>query len=181
MPEESIYENHRLTRRGMEQVIAENGSVLYKGRVLTRVEHLPSEAELSTGDPERAATVRAALDRQIAALQADRASLETPQTLARPQADQADQAAQDGADAAKALAARDPGETKSDAEARALAVGTAPAERRESTATADSPAVGATPEPGVKDNPAVGQGPDAGTRDTGDENQARGSKGSKGK
>lgn len=48
-----------LTRAGMEQVIREGGSVLHNGRVIGRVEALPSDADLAVGD-EQATT--AALD-----------------------------------------------------------------------------------------------------------------------
>lgn len=40
-------ERGRLTRAGMENIIAGGGSVLHDGHILQRLEHLPSEAELA--------------------------------------------------------------------------------------------------------------------------------------
>lgn len=48
-----------LTREDMEQVIRGGGSILHKGQHLTRIEHLPTEADLAEGD---AAASQAALD-----------------------------------------------------------------------------------------------------------------------
>lgn len=68
-----------LSRQEMERIIVqERGSVLYKGRIISRVEEIPSDAELAEGDPEREAAVRDALDAQIAALTAQRDRLGTP-------------------------------------------------------------------------------------------------------
>jgi hypothetical protein len=59
-----------LTRSQMEQVIKDGGSVLHGGRIITRMEHLPTDADLAVGNPEQEAAVAAALEAQIAALQA---------------------------------------------------------------------------------------------------------------
>lgn len=61
-----------LTRQQMEQAIKNGGSVLYGGRLITRTEHLPSDADLAEGNPEQEAAAAAALEAQIAALQAQR-------------------------------------------------------------------------------------------------------------
>ena len=53
----------------MEQVIVRGGSVSYKGRVISRMQDLPSEAELSVGDPVRADQAIDRLQAQIDALQ----------------------------------------------------------------------------------------------------------------
>lgn len=51
--------NTTLSRADMEEVIRSGGSVLHKGQHLTRLEHLPSEADLADGD---SAATQAALD-----------------------------------------------------------------------------------------------------------------------
>lgn len=68
--------NGKLTREGMEQAINEGGSVMLPdGPPITRMEDLPSAAELAKGDAEQEKQVAAALDSQIAVLSAQRASL----------------------------------------------------------------------------------------------------------
>jgi hypothetical protein len=59
-----------LSRNQMEQVIRSGGSVLHGGRILTKPEHLPTDADLAVGNPEQEALAAAALEAQIAALQA---------------------------------------------------------------------------------------------------------------
>jgi hypothetical protein len=64
-----------LSRGEMEAAIAEGGSVLYGGHLISRVQDLPSAADLARGNPEQEAAAAAALEAQIAALQAQRAQL----------------------------------------------------------------------------------------------------------
>lgn len=64
-----------LTRNEMEQVIVVGGSVLFQGRLIGRVQDLPTDADLAKGNPEQEAHAAAALDAQIAALQTQRARL----------------------------------------------------------------------------------------------------------
>jgi hypothetical protein len=59
----------------MVAIIAAGGSVLYKGRVLSRVQDLPTAAALAKGDAVREKATADALDAQIAALQAQRSTL----------------------------------------------------------------------------------------------------------
>jgi hypothetical protein len=63
-----------MTRAQMEAVIAEGGSVLHQGRIISRAAHLPTEAELAQTDAEKA-DASASLQAQIAALQAQVAQL----------------------------------------------------------------------------------------------------------
>lgn len=65
-----------LSRAEMESVIAGGGSVLYDGHTLTRVEQLPSAAQLAAGDPAKEAEATADLQAQIAELQAQLATLQ---------------------------------------------------------------------------------------------------------
>jgi len=67
-----------LTRKEMEQVITDGGSVLHEGVLHTHVQTLPDEADLAVGDETRMQEARDALDRQMASLAAQRAKLETP-------------------------------------------------------------------------------------------------------
>jgi predicted flap endonuclease-1-like 5' DNA nuclease len=67
-----------LTRPEMEQVIANGGSVLHSGRLLTRVEHLPTAADLAKGDPAAETVAANALKPQIADLQAQLNKLAAP-------------------------------------------------------------------------------------------------------
>lgn len=66
------------TRADLEQVIIQGGSVRYKGRIIKRVQDLPSDAELAGGDPQREATALADIDAQIARLQNERTRLIKP-------------------------------------------------------------------------------------------------------
>src|SRR5689334_6019815 len=73
-----------LSRTDMERVIQSGGSVLHGGRILTKLEHLPTEADLAVGNPEQEAVAAAALEAQIAALQAQYDRLtqaKTPRTV----------------------------------------------------------------------------------------------------
>lgn len=67
-----------MTRDEMVAVHQRGESVLFRGRLITRPEDLPSEADLSKGDPAKEAAAREALDDQIRALQATRDSLAAP-------------------------------------------------------------------------------------------------------
>lgn len=59
-----------LSRDQMEQVIRSGGSVLHGGRLIGRVEQLPTDADLARGNPAQEALAAQALEAQIAALQA---------------------------------------------------------------------------------------------------------------
>lgn len=62
------YEDHRLTLEGMQQVLAEGGTVLHQGHVLQTPAHLPKASELTYGNAEREQAVKSALEKQIADL-----------------------------------------------------------------------------------------------------------------
>jgi hypothetical protein len=61
----------------MEQIIIQGGSVSIGGKVISRVQDLPSETSLATNDPEALKTVIAGIDTQIAALQKQRKQAES--------------------------------------------------------------------------------------------------------
>lgn len=65
----------KLSRRDMEDVIKQGGSVMYKGQVLTHVGHLPPEADLVAGDEEAEKRVAEELQRQRDAIDAQLAKL----------------------------------------------------------------------------------------------------------
>jgi hypothetical protein len=65
-----------LTRDDMARVLANGGSVLYGGRLITRERDLPSAADLAGDDPVQQARAQAALQQQIAALQEQVAQLQ---------------------------------------------------------------------------------------------------------
>jgi hypothetical protein len=69
-----------ISRAQMERAIREGGSVLYGGRVISRAEQLPSEAELAQGDPDAEAEAQANLQAQMAALQAQMERLQASST-----------------------------------------------------------------------------------------------------
>jgi hypothetical protein len=73
-----------LSRADMERVIKDGGSVLHRGILHTRVETLPTEADLAEGDPAREQAAREALDAQIAALTAQRSRLDQAQPGPNP-------------------------------------------------------------------------------------------------
>jgi hypothetical protein len=92
LPED--YKEGRLTRKGMERVIAQGGSVLHGGQLHTSVQTLPSEAVLAKGDEQAEALARDNLIRQRQAIDSQLASLGAPgQTKlaghARPEHDDA--------------------------------------------------------------------------------------------
>lgn len=68
-----------MTRAQMEAVIAGGGSVLHGGKLYTRVEHLPSEAELAQGDPAAEQAAAARLQEEIVRLQEQVARLSAGQ------------------------------------------------------------------------------------------------------
>lgn len=59
-----------LSRSEMEQAINAGGSVLYGGRLYTRIADLPNDAQLAAGDPEKETAAANAMQQQIATLQA---------------------------------------------------------------------------------------------------------------
>jgi hypothetical protein len=68
-----------LNRKQMEQAIAEGGSVLYEGQVITRAEDLPTEAALAKGDPAKEQAAAADLQARISAMEAELATLRKEQ------------------------------------------------------------------------------------------------------
>lgn len=87
-----------LTRDEMIAVIQGGGSVLYQGRTISSLAHLPSAAELAQGDPAKEAEATAELQAQIAQLQQQLATLQ-PSAPAKP---------------SKKKASSDPAETSDD-------------------------------------------------------------------
>jgi len=65
-----------LSRAEMEQIIIQGGSVSIDGRVISRVQDLPSAADLASGDPKAEQTTLKDIDRQILALQKQRKQIE---------------------------------------------------------------------------------------------------------
>lgn len=66
---------HALSRNAMLQHIQEGRSILYNNQILSRVEQVPSEAELAKGDPEAEKLARANLAQRKADLAAESALL----------------------------------------------------------------------------------------------------------
>ncbi len=66
-----MYENHKLTRKGMEQIVQGGGSVLHKGQLFTTVAQLPTEAELAKGNPLAERAAEQDLKRRLAETQAE--------------------------------------------------------------------------------------------------------------
>lgn len=64
-----------LTRKEMERVLAEGGSVLYKGAIITNAAELPSVADIAQGDPAQEAAAKSDLEKQVKDLQAQLATL----------------------------------------------------------------------------------------------------------
>lgn len=58
------YVNGQLTLKGMKQVLAEGGSVSYRGHLITSTEGLPPESALVASDPAAIARVRIGLTAQ---------------------------------------------------------------------------------------------------------------------
>lgn len=65
----------KLTRAGMEHVIRSGGSVVHEGKVYSKMEHLPSEADLAKGDADAEAAALENINRQRAQLDAQEAQL----------------------------------------------------------------------------------------------------------
>lgn len=63
-----------LSRKQMEETIAGGGSVLHEGRIITRMENLPSAASLARTDEEKSAAA-SDLESRIAALEKEKAEL----------------------------------------------------------------------------------------------------------
>ncbi|MHC5541214.1 hypothetical protein ACYOEI_23580, partial [Singulisphaera rosea] len=68
----------RRRRSEMEEIIRSGGSIMHEGQVITRVEDLPTDADLAEGDPELEASTLEDIDSQIAKLNAQRDRLKTP-------------------------------------------------------------------------------------------------------
>lgn len=73
-----------LTRSQMEQVIANGGSVLHGGKIITRVMDLPTDADLAVGDPNRETQIANDLQQQIDHLQAQMERLQAGKQKAAP-------------------------------------------------------------------------------------------------
>lgn len=86
-----------ISRAAMVAAIKEGGSVHYKGALITRLENLPSEAELAVGDPVQEQQALTDLQKEIAGLEARKAALQA-------QANQQAQVSQQAADADKSAA-----------------------------------------------------------------------------
>jgi hypothetical protein len=71
--------NGRLTRAGMERALRQNGSVLYRDRIIERAEELPDEADLVKHDERQKEALAASFDAQIAELTRQRAKLDHPE------------------------------------------------------------------------------------------------------
>lgn len=84
-----------ISRAAMVAAIKEGGSVHYKGALITRLENLPSEAELAVGDPAQEQQALTDLQKEIAGLEARKAALQS-------QVSQQAQANQQAADASAA-------------------------------------------------------------------------------
>ena len=75
-----------MTHEEMEAVIDQGGSVIYEGVIYSTKESLPTDAELTEGDPAKEAAAAEALDKQIAALEAAKASIgKVKSTTRRPE------------------------------------------------------------------------------------------------
>ena len=64
-----------MTHEEMEAVIDQGGSVIYQGVIYSTKESLPSDAELTEGDPAKEAAAAEAIDKQIAALESLKAGI----------------------------------------------------------------------------------------------------------
>lgn len=67
-----------LTRPQMEAIINRRESVLYRGRIINRLEDLPSAADLAAGDTVATTALAQDIDAQIARLTLERAKLASP-------------------------------------------------------------------------------------------------------
>lgn len=124
----------RLTRKDMEETVRRGESVMYDGQIITKVEELPDDAVLASGDADREAEVRTAIDAQIMTLMAQRNRLGT----AGPGAAQSSQRGVGGP--AAIPPAGDPGSAENAARAGTAGPSDPPAESR-----APAPAVAGQP------------------------------------
>jgi hypothetical protein len=103
------YQGGKLTRQGMESVIASGGSVMHGGKVITRIEHLPDEADLAQGDEQATQQALDGLAAQRAQLDAQEQKLLASRGRAKENAkaqQQANKAAQHAAGGKGGAAAR---------------------------------------------------------------------------
>lgn len=72
----------KLTRAGMESVLQRGGSVLFNSRTISRLDQLPSEAEVAKGDADQERAARSRLKERQRALDEEMAILngKTPVT-----------------------------------------------------------------------------------------------------
>lgn len=63
--------------RHMEEVIADERSVMHNGQILSSLEQLPSEADLAAGDPAKEAEAKANYQAEIERLQGELAKLQS--------------------------------------------------------------------------------------------------------
>jgi hypothetical protein len=73
----------KLTRHGMEEAIRNGGSVIHNGVVVSRLDQLPSEAELAQGDTAAENAALSSLDDRQAALDRERALITSRRTPAK--------------------------------------------------------------------------------------------------
>lgn len=74
------YENGQLTYEGMQAVLAEGGSVLYGGKVVTSAHELPSQVDLVRGKADQEKALEDHLDAEIGKLTAQKAKLKAPES-----------------------------------------------------------------------------------------------------
>jgi hypothetical protein len=82
----------QLTRTEMEAIIRGGGSISLGGRIVSRIDQLPSAAQLAGNDPAALAATVDDLEAQIKALQAQQKQVKAAQAKAEKEA--AEQAAQ---------------------------------------------------------------------------------------
>src|SRR5262245_34963989 len=76
----------QLTRQQMEAIIRGGGSVSIGGKVISRIDQLPSATELAGDNPEKLAATIEDLDSQIAALQAQKKQAQAAKKKAEEEA-----------------------------------------------------------------------------------------------
>jgi septal ring factor EnvC (AmiA/AmiB activator) len=156
-------------REHLVKAIREGGAVLHGGRLIEKVEDLPSEAELVQGDPAKEQAAAENLDAQIQALVEQKNRLARQQEESKKAAEaaqkageqqrQADEKAQKEADARKA-------------EAQKAAQASAASKPAQATAAASEDAVGAA---GGRETASAKSQPPFGPRSlTPDEEEDRG-------
>ena len=85
-------------REEMEEVIKSGRGVLHKGRIITQIEDLPTEEQLSASTSQQARSRRERLDIEIEVLQRERDRLEIDERPAVPSASGTRSKAQDRQD-----------------------------------------------------------------------------------